>query len=478
MLTMSHILTGHQMKTHNSSLANLCRGVGERVLYTDSKCTVPTKPKIGIFESRLASYRDQLCRSIGWQSPVSRNEFLGFYKGPRLATYQRAVASLAYKPVGPRDAELKTFVKAEKLNFSLKPDPAPRVIQPRSPRFNVEIGKYLRPLERKMYHAIDGLFGAPTIMSEYNAFDTARIIKAKWDKFIDPVCIGMDASRFDQHVSQQALKFEHSIYNKIFKSSELAGLLNMQLVNVGFATACDGGFRYIKKGSRMSGDMNTSLGNKIIMCLMAHSYLSTLSFEVSFVNNGDDCLLITERKHAHKFGTLDKYFKDFGFKIVCEPPVYELEQVEFCQSKPVCSNGVWRMVRNVKTCLSKDLTCVNLGHNEEEYRAWLHDVGTCGSAIANDIPILSEFYSMLRRMGREANYSHKFDNGYRWYYNASKNAHVPLVNTPDDHGRFSFWLSTGISPDLQISLEDILRTATWGASKRQLTSVIHSLFEK
>lgn len=465
------------MKTHNSSLANLCRGVGERVLYTDSKGTRPVKPVPKIFESRLSSYRDQLIRIIGWQSPVTREQFLGFYKGPRLATYTRAVASLVYKPLSSRDAELKTFVKAEKLNFTLKPDPAPRVIQPRSPRFNVEIGKYLRPIEKKIYHAVDKIFNAPTVMSEYNAFDTARILRTKWESFQDPVCVGMDASRFDQHVSVQALEFEHTIYNKIFKSSELEWLLQHQLRNVGMATASDGWFRYVKKGSRMSGDMNTSLGNKILMCLMSHAYISTLGVRVDFANNGDDCLLILEKKDLHRLNGLKQYFRDFGFKIVCEEPVYEFEQVEFCQSKPIISNGVWRMVRNIRTCLSKDLTCVNLGHDEDEYRAWLHDVGTCGSAIANDIPILSAFYRMMRRMGRDANYSHKMDNGYRWYYNAARDTKVQLPNTPDDEGRYSFWISTDISPDLQIELESILNTADWGASKRQLTNVIHSLFQ-
>lgn len=478
MLSMGHILTGHKMKTHNSSLANLCRGVGERVLYTDSKCTPPIQPLNGIFESRLASYRDQLIRKLGWQSPVTREEFLGFYKGPRLATYRRAVDSLALMPLRPRDAQLKTFVKAEKLNFSLKPDPAPRVIQPRGPRFNVEIGKFLRPLERKMYHSIDELFGAPTIMSEYNSFETARILKDKWDSFTNPICVGMDASRFDQHVSTQALKFEHSIYDGIFKSKELRVLMRHQLVNIGLATANDGWFRYKKIGSRMSGDMNTSLGNKLLMCLMSHSYVSTLPCRVLFANNGDDCLLFLERKDLHKLSGMSKYYSDFGFKIVCETPVSDFERVEFCQSQPIRSNGLWRMVRNIKTCLSKDLTCVNLGHNEDEYRSWLFDVGTCGSTVALDVPIFTSFYRMLKRMGKQGSYQGKSDNGYRWYYNAARKVKKKLSNIPDADGRFSFWVATGITPDLQIELESILDEADWGASKRQLTHVIHSIFEK
>jgi len=207
----------------------------------------------GVFESRLALYRDTLVNDIGFQSPVTHDDFVGFYKGPRKLIYQRAVQDLALLPVRPRDAILKTFVKAEKLNFDIKNDPAPRVIQPRDPRYNVEVGCFLRPLEHKLYSAIDKIFGSPTIMSAYNAFTQATHLKRKWDRFTQPVCVGLDASRFDQHVSIQALEFEHSVYNRIFKSKKLAMLLRMQLINRGIARARDGWFRYETKGSRMSG---------------------------------------------------------------------------------------------------------------------------------------------------------------------------------------------------------------------------------
>jgi len=360
---------------------------------------------------------------------------------------------------------LKTFVKAEKLNFTLKFDPAPRVIQPRDPRFNVEVGRFLRPLEHKLYDAIDNIFGSPTIMSSYNAFTQAKILKEKWDKFSDPVCVGMDASRFDQHVSKQALEFEHSVYNRIFHDAELRRLLRMQLVNRGMARASDGYFTYVVHGSRMSGDMNTSMGNKLLMCLMSHSYLTSLGIPFEYANNGDDCLIFTETKYLKRLATLYKYFERFGFDIKTEDPVYEFEQVEFCQTKPVCVNNVWRMIRNVKTCLTKDVTCVNLGHDVEMYRILLNNIGDCGLAVASDVPVLGSFYRMLKRFGKVGSVVHQDIFGY--YFVSSKGASCDH-DYPDAHGRYSFWLSSGISPDAQIAIEQYFDSSVWGGDNRQV----------
>jgi hypothetical protein len=318
-----------------------------------------------------------------------------------------------------------------------------------------------------MYNAIDDLFKTPTIMSQYNAYTQAKILHDKWVRFRKPVCVGLDASRFDQHVSPQALQFEHSIYHRIFKSAELRSYLKMQLVNRGYARANDGEFSYVKHGSRMSGDMNTSMGNKIIMCLMSLSYLQTLGIPFEFVNNGDDCLIFTERKNLQKLNGMEDYFRAFGFDIVRENPVTEFEQVEFCQTKPVQANGIWRMVRNVRTCLSKDLTSVNLGHDVQEYQRYLNSIADCGLATAGDVPVLGEFYRMLKKFGKEGRFAGSWDNEYSYYHRSSKNARC-LHTHPDAHARYSFWLGSGITPDEQVEIEKYFQRSVWGGDNRQI----------
>jgi hypothetical protein len=377
------------------------------------------------------------------------------------------VDSLLVKSVSPPDAILKTFVKSEKLNLSVKPDPVPRVIQPRDPRYNVEVGRYLKNFEHVLYEAIDELFGAPTIFSSYNSFTSARLIREKWERFKHPVCVGVDASRFDQHVSVQALKFEHGLYARVFKSKQLDRLLSWQINNVGRARAADGEFTYRKEGGRASGDMNTAMGNKFLMCLMCKSYIDGKGFPIEFVNNGDDCLLILEERNLNRLGDIAAYFREFGFKLTLEEPVKEFEEIEFCQTRPVCSNGVWRMVRDVKRALQKDLLVVNLGHRQDEYRRRLMDVGNCGLATSADVPVMGAFYRMLVRFGVTGGYSQSDINEYSFYYTGARNAVCPATS-PDDYGRFSFWQSTGITPDAQLELEAYFDASVWGADNRQV----------
>lgn len=475
-LTMGQYICGDTMTTHNNSIANLTRGVGERVLYTDRNCTPCIPATSGIFDQRCTSFLLATAKAVGRHAPVTYEQFVGYYSGRRRTIYAKAVEGLAVKPVLPRDATLSTFVKAEKVNWTNKPDPAPRVIQPRNPRYNVELGRYLLPIEKKVYKAIDEVFGTPTIMSCYNSVDLANILREKWERFDKPVCVGMDASRFDQHVSTQALRFEHELYYRIFgRQPFLKQILSWQLDNRGIALASDGKFRYRKRGSRMSGDMNTSLGNKFLMCAMAHAYIQHLGIKIDFANNGDDCLLFLEAKHLHKLADLQQYFSSFGFKIVTEAPVYEFEHVEFCQTKPLYCNGMWRMVRNVKTCLLKDVTNVLVGHDIQCYRGWLRDVGNCGLAFAGDAPVFHAFYRMLIRFGNDSKY-----NGHDAIWNAygrlSRNMSMDF-KSPDAKGRYSFWIQTGISPDAQVELENYFNLAVWGGDKRQFIYNLETLLK-
>lgn len=474
---MGQYICEDKVVTHNHSIANLIRGVGERVLFTDRNCTpcrLPTSDRV--FHQRCGVFLRNVATLVGRQSRVTYDQFVGYYSGRRRTIYQNAAEGLRFNPVRPRDASLSTFVKAEKINWSMKPDPAPRVIQPRDPRYNTELGRYLLPIEKKVYAAVDEVFGSPTIMSKYNSAELAQVLRDKWERFEHPVCVGMDASRFDQHVSVQALRFEHELYYSIFgKDKFLHMLLSWQIDNRGVARAHDGKFYYKKRGSRMSGDMNTSLGNKFLMCAMAYAYLNTLHFPVEFVNNGDDCLLILDKRNLKGLSSLETYFTDFGFKIVRESPVYEFEHIEFCQTKPVCCNGRWRMIRNVKTCLLKDVTSVNFGHDLVQYRSWLHDVAQCGLAFAGDCPVFCKFYRMLARFGHAGNYTNK---GHEWSAYGRLSRHLLITETePDAHGRYSFWLQTGISPDAQIELENYFDQAVWGNDKRQFINNLHSLLK-
>jgi hypothetical protein len=73
---------------------------------------------------------------------------------------------------------------------------------------------------------------------------------------------------------------------------------------------------------------------------------------------------------------------------------------------------------------------------------------------------------MLERFGVSGNYTGGWDTEYCYYYRSSKNASCKST-TPDAYGRYSFWLSTGISPDAQLGIENYFDESIWGVDKRQ-----------
>lgn len=139
----------------------------------------------------------------------------------------------------------------------------------------------------------------------------------------------------------------------MFRSKELADLLEYQLVNFGFARTVDGLIKYKVDGCRMSGDMNTALGNCMIMCALVWTFMTDLRrtsgecppFE--FVNNGDDVVLFVEQRDSSLvLDQLPQWFLEMGFTMKVEDPVFRLEHIEFCQMVPLeVKPGDWTMVR-------------------------------------------------------------------------------------------------------------------------------------
>jgi hypothetical protein len=54
---MGNFIVDDNLNTHNNSVANLLRGVGERVLYTDRNLTKCVQPLDGVFERSLDGRR-------------------------------------------------------------------------------------------------------------------------------------------------------------------------------------------------------------------------------------------------------------------------------------------------------------------------------------------------------------------------------------------------------------------------------------
>ncbi|QKN22666.1 RNA-dependent RNA polymerase [Erysiphe necator associated tombus-like virus 8] len=370
--------------------------------------------------------------------------------------YTNAVESLCALPLSIADAFVKGFVKDEKLNLLLKLDPVPRAILPLSARLNVIEGSINAHREHAMFEAIDEVFGRLTVMKGYNAGERGRIIAEKWHRFADPVALGMDASRFDQHVSMLALLFENACFLDHCTNDEerrvLSKVLSWTTSSRGKMVATDGSVKFAREAGRLSGCMHTSSGNILLMCSMFWTFMQQFGVKWDYINDGDDCVLFLERKDVARVSReVDAWFTDMGFTMVVEPPAYELEHVDFCQSRPVWTPSGYIMCRNPHTALVKDTVCLKRIDCEANWRSWTRSVGECGMSLAGGIPMFQAFYGAYLRSAGDAkiNKMHKAEGGLKL---ASAGMHRKEQEI-DDFTRLSFYAAWGILPDAQVVAE-------------------------
>jgi len=402
----------------------------------------------------LARFRSKVVDEVAkLATVVTLRQVVDSYTGPKRRVYERAWRSLHRRALCPADAHLRPFTKFEKQLLSK----APRIINPRSPRYNLALGQYLKKAEKLYFRAINDAWNSVTdhtVIKGLNVRDSAAVLRSKWCRFKRPVALGLDATKYDMHVGVNALKYEHSFYNRVFGDGFLEKLLEMQLYNKGVARCPDGEVSFSVEGTRCSGDLNTSLGNCLLMCALIYAMCDELGVTAELANNGDDCVLMFEECDLELvLEAVPEFFSRYGFRMQVEDPVYEFEQVEFCQSRPVRLVDGWTMVRNVRTCLQKDPICLIPIQNERVWKKWLGAVGECGLATVPGCPVLQSFYGAFVRNGVKARA--KFVEHVHRNTSAierREGLHVqPSVVT--DEARVSFYRAFGIMPDMQVELE-------------------------
>lgn len=442
---------GANYQVHNASHANIMRGITERVLYVPTRDGLrkPPKPVAGVFE-RLGRIRSRIIDCLLPTTIVPRADYPGLYNGRKRMIYERAVESLSRRPLRNSDAIVNTFVKAEKVNFSAKPDPAPRVIQPRSARYNVEVGRRLKLFECNLVGSFERAFGYPVIVKGMNAARVAGTMLEHWERYRQPVGFGLDASRFDQHVSRDALEWEHSVYLAAFPGDkQLASLLKHQLRNRCKAYLGDRVYSYETDGCRMSGDMNTGMGNCLIMSSIVLAYADKHGIDCRLVNNGDDCVVICSAADEGRFDGLSEWFLEFGFTLTREATTRVFEQLEFCQARPCLTDSGWRMVRNPLTAIDKDCVSLLPWDRASDFASWRAAIGGCGLQLTAGVPVWSAFYKLLSD-GVETTRAREMvrDSGL-----GRMAAGMDCSADITDEARASFYYAYGITPDMQVELE-------------------------
>jgi len=257
---------------------------------------------------------------------MSAGGVLAGRSGLRGRRYMRGFQQLFTRGLRRSDAKVSMMLKLELSPIDKLRSKEDRAIQYRSVVYNAALSKFLVPFEHWFLRQSFGNRGFPCVMKGINNLAMGHIIYDAWQSFTQPMALLLDHSRFDSCVSIQHLRLEHAYYLAAFRGNRrLAWLLQQQLRNFGVSR---GGIVYRTVGKRMSGDVNTSLGNTLINLAVMRSVLGDDG--VLFVN-GDDSVFICERRPFDD-GQLISLFVDYGFNTEVLY-AWRLSDIDFCQTK-------------------------------------------------------------------------------------------------------------------------------------------------
>lgn len=449
-----------EVHIHNNCLCNEYISLRNRVLME----VPPMHPAFARLAKELAH---RVGTWLGRHSP-QEGEWINKYSGRKLTLYRNAQEDLLFTPISRKDRFVKSFVKPEKIS---DPTRDPRTIQARSPRFNYELGNYLKAIEHKLYNVKGSRnlrHHLPTgrlIAKGLDLRSRAYLVARKMRQIPNCTVMSIDCSRFDAHVNQRALQIEHSVYMRCFPGDrKLQQLLGLQLVNRGHTS---GGIAYKCPGGRMSGDMNTALGNCLLMVIFVATTFRMLGIPSSawqMLCDGDDTLLFIPG-HLTNFVRFNfpAIFNLAGQSVKMENEARTLHEVVFCQGKIVeCLDGL-KFVQSPVRSYSRMLVSNKHYAHPGSIDKILSRIGDCELAINMGVPVLQEFaLAILRNShgaqpGRPVASSRIFKAQREWRAHGGKV--TPLAIT--DNARRTFQEAFGIEVWEQLWLERELREAVF-----------------
>lgn len=486
----------NKLGVFNNTVANGYRAFAERYF----RCKVGSKFEPALETSvrdweddpHMREFCEKLHENIDLTPTATIDEVVAEYKGAKKRVYERAAERYWSDGLRKMDAALKSFVKFEKCDLTK----APRVINPREPVFNLVLGKFLKKNEKKYFEAIARVYGQERVVIKgLDALGSASALRECWDAVENVVAIGGDASKFDMHVSRSALRFEHLCYIRNYCDSyeeakfyrcqgeqrfangvafsdawsdveQLAWILAGQLDNRGTAWFRDGRLKFNMSGTRASGDLNTSLGNCIIMSALTYCWMRKSGIRCRLANNGDDCVYFVREQDEQRWRDgFDAFYRSKGFRMVLEETVRDFPAVVFCQSNPIRTDEGLKMVRNPRTLIEKAAMCVVPVHSMTMLRKWMMAVGVGEGSLNRGVPIVQSFTACMRRNGSRC--TRKFIDASLRGSDRILHADMKVQTVPiTDQARIDFWVAWGITPEEQRALESYydgyVMTRAWG----------------
>jgi hypothetical protein len=397
------------------------------------------------------------------------------YSGRKRTMYENALASLCGSHSTALDARVKMFVKAEKAWQQAKD---PRPIQARDPRHNIDLASFLLPIEHQLYSLTSfrremgnrpGFRKTRIFGKGANSRQRAQLLLQKWDTFADPRCLSLDCSRFDCHVAPEVLEqIEHFVYLELCDPSERAELNRLLAYHLNNKGRSSTGLKYRTKGKRMSGDVNTALGNCLLMVIMAMTAMRTLGVDsYDLLDDGDDILLFLEATEVDRVeGALSEIFRSYGHSLKVEEVARELWDINWCQTKLTQrANGEAVMARDFRKVLATGGTSHRHYDNPKVGMKVMNSVGTCELYLNRGIPILQEYALMLIRESGTLEFHSLFDEALEHRIGLEFKGTLDMKKVQEhakpmpinDATRVAFELTWGVSVDQQLLLEEQLR---------------------
>lgn len=381
------------------------------------------------------------------------------YSGLLRRRYMEACRSLEFdRRVSARDARLSCFLKAEKLNVGAK-YPKPRMIFPRSPRYNLALASRLKPFEHWLWGRLTAkrlkCSGVGRLSAKgLNPRERANLIVRKFSSFGDCVVFEVDGKAWEAHTGPDMLKREGGVYSAAFPGDkELRWLLSWQLELRG-RLPC--GAKFSRPGGRASGDFNTGMGNTLGMLAVVISALEALTPRFDVLADGDNALVFLERSALQGVlsGFAPHVLASSGHELTLESPCSVIERIRFGQSAPVWLGPVkgWSMVRDPLKVLSGSTSSHRWLREPAFGREYLAGVAMCELSLARGLPVLQAWsLELLNAMGEPENVrAHPHVDYFvvgAWF--ARRQDALPVL----PEVRSSFERAFGLSPEAQVRME-------------------------
>lgn len=340
------------------------------------------------------------CRNIPYEAIVAS------YRGMKRRRYEEARINLIKQGdrILRKDCRVNMFIKQEAIRFKReKVEPDCRAIQFRSFEYTLYLASRIKMCEHRMYELSDVPGFGPGRIFAKNMTDLqcGEALRQKFELFGGNTKVYMfDVERCDAHINNALQRIEHEVFMGANPSQGLRNALEAQLVNRGsFAVHTNLGYfrqKYQVRGTRMSGDSNTSGGTCIIiavlLALFGQKYYPGM---FSFLCNGDDSAFFFAGDWMPE-SEIRMYFARFGISIKLEAKTTEFAHVDFCQSRPVRLRAGWTMVRNPEKVLTK-IGLTNLGMSLVHRANYVRTVALGELSRLRGVPVIQPFLLRLIR---------------------------------------------------------------------------------